>query len=203
MPPPPAKITPWAKHRLLAARRAVEEAVAYERRVIWEIHRAGDADPTAIAAALGVKNRQRINTILNDPDVASEPARPEMPPVIFLCGAGHKQPVWDRVEQAMWRRGWDTTKARKAAWHLARGGLDVVLCDFSATAGGRPRNVITVGLLAAEYDVEKHGENTRETLLSRVTGGQHPRPVRDGELDEHELAHLIEQELVTETLKAT
>jgi hypothetical protein len=78
--------------------------------------------------------------------------RPSLTPVIYLRGAGVRQPAWRRIERAMWAQGWDTTHVRTEAWHLARGGVPVAILDFTSTHGsGLTRETITVGKVRAKY----------------------------------------------------
>lgn len=172
-----------------AASAAAEAAQAALEQAVRDA-RAGGATITSIATALG-GYRQRVYAILDrDP---SAPTRPAPVPVVYLRGAGVKAPAWDRIERAMWSRGWDTTHDRTTAWHLARGGVPLVLVDFSATRGdGAQARVVTVARLRARWDDES-GDGPREMDLPIVAGGDHRRPYRrsdDGSwlLDEDAIA---------------
>lgn len=100
------------------------------------------------------------------------PTRPSLTPVVYLRGAGVRQPAWDRIERAMWARGWDTTHDRTSAFHLARGGVPVVLVDFtSQLPNGLSRGVITVGRVRARYR-DDHEEGTLVDLLTTADAAQ-------------------------------
>lgn len=201
--PKQATITEWAKHRLLAARDSRAAAEQIERRVIREIYESGDADPAAIAATLGVKNRQRIYAIIDDTTMSddTELLEPEMPPVAWLRAVGVPQETWDRITDALLERGFATTKDKRQAWHLARGGLDVILVDFSAVAGRnkQPRDVVTVTLVRAVNRDDNRGKHITEFEL--IGSDDQPRPTRDEELDVHAVAQLAAAELVNQTLR--
>ncbi|WP_026923284.1 hypothetical protein [Glycomyces arizonensis] len=131
--------------RLRAARDAIAAARAVEAQTIRDAHGAG-MPTTQIADALGVKNRGRITEI-----IAREPGegeRTELAPVVYLRGAGVGEAAWARVRSAMWRRGWATESNRTRAWHLARGGAEVIMCDFSARVGD---DFVVVGPVQAKY----------------------------------------------------
>jgi hypothetical protein len=139
----------WAQ-RIQRARDARIATIAAEEQTVRDAAADG-ATPTDIVAAYGTRNRQRVYAILRANPAA--PQRPITPPTIYLHGAGCGQPTWDRVEHAMWARGWDTTHDRTTAWHLARGGAAVVFCDFSsAMAGGLSSDHVTVGRVRAKYE---------------------------------------------------
>lgn len=122
-----------AAERIRAARDAAHAAHAAFEQTVRDAVTSGDATPSDVARALGTRNRQRVYAILGRGDNGDEPRRPSLPPVVYLRGQGMSSGTWRRVEHAMWARGWVTVRDRTDAWHLARGGVPVVLCDFSAS----------------------------------------------------------------------
>lgn len=116
--------------RLQTTRAAISAAEEHHRQTMRDVQ--SDGTPiTAIAAAMGVANRRTIYAALD-----SEPVEPTVPaptPVVYLRGAGNSADIWQAYTKAMHRRGWMTVRDRTQAWHLARGGVPVVLVDFSAT----------------------------------------------------------------------
>lgn len=94
---------------------------------------AGGHPLTDVARALGNSGRRRIYAVL-EKTPAPAPA-PELAPVVFLRGAGAPSETWQQVQAAMNARGLVTVRDRKQAWHLARGGVPMILLDFSAGAG--------------------------------------------------------------------
>lgn len=113
---------------------------------------------------------------------------PALTPVVYLRGAGVAGAVWARIPPCMWARGWATTRARTQAWHLAFGGVPVVLCDFSGDGG------VTVGRVRA-----RGGAQTAQLPVVGGPGRVHRpyRPGPDGQacLDEGALAELVGQAL--------
>lgn len=94
---------------------------------------AGGHPLTDVARALGNSGRRRIYAVL---EKTPEPApAPELTPVVFLRGAGAPSETWQQVQAAMNARGLVTVRDRTQAWHLARGGVPMILLDFSAGAG--------------------------------------------------------------------
>lgn len=135
--------------RVAAAQAAATAAQAAAEQAIRDAVESG-ATIAAVAATLGVRNRQRIYAVLGRGQDGTEPTPPTLRPVIYLRGAGVRGDAWTRIEQAMWARGWATVRDRTTAWHLARGGCPVVLCDFSAADHGEP-DPIRVGQVRARY----------------------------------------------------
>ncbi|HEY9473018.1 MAG TPA: hypothetical protein VIS06_04095 [Mycobacteriales bacterium] len=172
----------WAQ-RIDAAKAARVAATAVEEQVVRDAREAG-LSYSQIARALGTTNRQRAYAILARGTDGGEPVAPALTPVVYLRGAGNKPPVWQRVEGAMWARGWATEHDRTSAWHLARGGVPVVLCDFStdmdrSRARGRWYGYdlyVVVGRVRAKYadeqDVCTVGEllPTQEVVRLRRAG---------------------------------
>jgi hypothetical protein len=106
------------------------------------------------------------------------------------------------VQQALWSKGWHTVKDRTTAWHLARGGMPVVLADFSAEWVGLHADTVVVGRVRARYDDDGSMD------LPLVSGGHYPRPERNDPdvlnklgqkgawvLDAEALAGLVDTEL--------
>lgn len=89
-----------------------------------------------IARAIGVSNRQRVYAVLEKPPVPPE-SPPTLSPAAFLRGAGADRETWDAIEYELHLRGIVTVRDRTTAWHLARGGVPVVLVDFSVPKSGR------------------------------------------------------------------
>lgn len=114
---------------------------------------------------------------------------PRPTPTVYLRGTGHTDEVWERVERAMWDRGWVTVRVHTTAWHLARGGVPVVAVNFS-----RICNWHTVERVRAKYEEQPTGDS--ELALVRVSGGNHRPALRDRKLDEQVLADLVDAQLV-------
>jgi len=105
--------------------------------------------------------------------------RPALTPVVYLRGARRKGAMWERVEHAMWERGWYTERDRTTAWHLARGGAPVILCDFSAdlyreepASGTDYHQYVVVGRVRARYieheDIATVGDLLESSDLARL-----------------------------------
>lgn len=153
---PPAAGEPARRFldRVATTRDARDLAAAVHDQAIRDAKAAGHP-VTQIAGTLGVTNRMRLYAVIDKPD---EPARPVTPtPVVFLRGVGAPESTWARVETAMLRRGFAVVKDRQQAWHLARGGVPVVLVDFSAD-----RPTATASLVKAKW----------KTIHLRRTAGQ-------------------------------
>ncbi|MFI8977410.1 hypothetical protein ACIGO9_31340 [Nocardia asteroides] len=75
---------------------------------------------------------------------------------------------WEAIEAAMWARGWKTVSDRSTAWHLARGGVPVVLCDFGVNE--LEFDPIIVGRVRARVD--ENDQSGRDLPL--ISGGQFP-----------------------------
>lgn len=102
------------------------------------------------------------------------PERPALTPVVYLRGAGRKDPMWERVERVMWARGLHTVRDRTTAFHLARGGVPVVLCDFSAdlyrpepAPGTDYHQYVVVGRVRARYDEQEVTGTVGDLLETR------------------------------------
>jgi hypothetical protein len=119
-------VTMWTD-RIQTAHRATEESRAVEEQVIRDACATDEFTPSDAARALGTKNRQRVYAILGRSPHGGEP---ELTPVVYLHGRGRSDATWARVRAAMHARGWATMTTRTEAWHLARGGVPVVLCRF-------------------------------------------------------------------------
>lgn len=120
-----------AAARVQAAQAAAQAAQATFEQAVRDEVAAANLSPSDVARALGTKNRQRVYAILGRGADDTAAAMPAQRPVVYLRGNGREDSVWAEVESAMWARGWRTVRARTSAWHLARGGVPVVLCDFS------------------------------------------------------------------------
>lgn len=118
---------------------------------------------------------------------------PAWRPVVYLRGRGQPQNVWDRVELAMWARGWRTVKDRATAFHLARGGCPVVLADFTAEHVGLAVDWITVGRVRAHYNKTIVNATVGDLLVTE----DHARRIREGAdwLDESAQQVTMEMEL--------
>ena len=174
----------WAQ-RIQDAKRNRIEAMAAEERTIIEAAEHGTT-PSDIARALGTRNRQRVYAILKKDPAGHVPTQaPASTPVVYLRGAGRTQKTWAQVETAMWARGWRTTHDRTTAWHLARGGVPVVLCDFStdldhpepAPGGGTYfgyHRYFVVGRVRAKYEeTTRTGTGTVADLLTTADAVRH------------------------------
>lgn len=118
----PADQIARARARQITATTAVEQTV---RDLI-----ADEAiTVTDAATALGA-TRQLAYRILGD-ETPAELTQPALTPVVYLRGAGQSDAAWERIERAMWARGWHTVHDRTTAWHAARAGIPVVLVNFS------------------------------------------------------------------------
>lgn len=111
---------------------------------------------------------------------------PHHTPVVYLRGAGMPAAVWQRLIAEVTSRGWLHVTGRTQAFHLARGGVPVVLCDFSrdndATDGpwyGYDMKV-TVGRVRARYGQEPTGPEPEDVAatfeLPLTNGGRVDRP---------------------------
>jgi hypothetical protein len=160
--PPPADPARQLLDRVAATRDARDLAVAVHDQAIRDAKAAGHP-VTQIAGTLGVNNRMRLYAVLDKPDENARPVTPT--PVVFLRGAGAGESTWAAVETAMLRRGFAVVKDRQQAWNLARGGVPVVLVDFSAT-----RPTATAGRVAAKW---------KPVPIRRTVGQLLPRNERD------------------------
>ena len=114
--------------RVTQTQNLQDQAAAVHDQAIRDAKAAGHP-MTQIAAALGITNRVRLYGVLDK--TYDNPTAPTPTPVVFLRGAGAPKTVWDDIETAMRRRGLMVVKDRQQAWHLARGGVTVVIVDFS------------------------------------------------------------------------
>lgn len=136
--------TRWAD-RLRKAQARIDATRGIEAQTIRDAHTSGMTE-TRIAAALGVKNRDRLRSAIRDTPDQAQPVA--LTPTVYLRGAGMSDATWERVHRAMWARGWATITDRTAAWHLARGGVPVVMCIFSARD---IHDYVVVGAVQAKY----------------------------------------------------
>lgn len=156
--------------RIVAAQQAIRTATAaFEHAVRDEVH-SERLTPSDVARALGTRNRQRVYAILNRGPEGEPPTAPTMPPIVYLRGAGCGDSDWDRIVTAMHARGWVTIKDRTSAWHLARGGMPIVFCDFSCVHVGLYATTVTVGRVRAKYG------DGGDMELPLFSGGELPRP---------------------------
>ena len=121
---PPDELLP----RVTQTQKLQDQAAAVHDQAIRDAKAAGHP-MTQIAAALGINNRVRLYGVLDKS--YDNPAAATPTPVVYLRGAGAPKTVWDDIETAMHRRGLVVVKDRQQAWHLARGGVPVVIVDFS------------------------------------------------------------------------
>lgn len=177
-------MTAW-EDRLRATHAAATAAAELERQAIRDA-KADGATPVAIAAAIGVKNRQRIYDVLTAAEHGEIP-NPPLTAVAYLRGAGIHDEAWTMMERAVRARGFRTTHDRLSAWHLCRGGTPVVLVDFSADLRGEhdgwndeegggyvgEARFTRVGLTRAKY---RDGPWGQEQLLVLVNGGDRYEP---------------------------
>ena len=102
--------------------------------------------------------------------------RRALPPVIYLRGRGAPAEDWADLEKLL--GGHHITHDRTQAWHLARGGHLVVLCDITPVEAGTVR----VGVVEAKYDTD--ADLFEDALaLPMVAGGVVPRPTRQVAVD--------------------
>lgn len=171
--------------RVKAARAAVLAAQAAEEQAVRDVLADRALSVSRLTReAYGRDNRQRVYAILGRGPEGNEPARPQLPPVVYLRGAGMPDTLWSQIEQAMWARGWFTERDRDAAWHLARGGATVATLDFSrdlygtepARGGGLSitGQLVHVARVRARYAELPDGSVEHE--LAVVVGGLHERP---------------------------
>jgi hypothetical protein len=119
---------------------------------------------------------------------------PALTPIVYLRGARRPQEVWDEVEHSLWARGYATLHDRTTAWHATRGGMPVVLCDFSAdlyrekpAEGTDYHYYVQVGRVRARY-----GSNDEfEFVFTR--GGETDAAHRFGKLHVPALLDLVDQ----------
>jgi len=148
---PPAKLL----RRVAATRAARDLASAVHDQAIRDAKAAGHP-VTGIASTLGVTNRVRLYDVLEKS--FDYPADPGATPVVFLRGAGAPPETWRDVETAMHRRGLATVRDRQQAWHLARGGVPVVLVDFSTGAA------VSVGRVKAKWSLSQATRSAGQLL---------------------------------------
>lgn len=179
----PAEAVLAALEALAAARRGLEDAVA-------ESLAQEGVSLRTLAEALGPQEWARVREGLGLSDESAPPAPPAFVPTVFLRGEGAAIEDWKRVGESMWRSGWATVTDRNAAFHLIRGGVRVVLADFSLVAeDGKARTKVNVSPLRADYRIEN------ETLVMQVSATKHiyyPRPLdENGALDTERIARWI------------
>lgn len=159
-----------AAERITAAQQAVRDAeAAFERAVRDEVN-SERLTPSDVARALGTKNRQRVYAILGRSEDGGAPTAPTLPQIVYLRGAGCGDSIWVHVVDAMHARGWVTIRDRTAAWHLARGGMEVMFCDFSSIRAELHATTVTVGRVRAKYGDDGDME------LPLISGGELARP---------------------------
>ncbi|MEV0649954.1 hypothetical protein AB0I28_32325 [Phytomonospora sp. NPDC050363] len=172
----------WAQ-RIREATAATAAAKAVEEQTIRDAVLLGGLSRTAAAKATGAgSNRNRVGRILGESPDGGEPTEPAAVPVVYVNGTGRGSETHQRVERAMWARGWGTVTNRDTAWHLARGGTPVVKCwygtDLDRSVGaidGRERYVI-VARVRARY-VETIQYDTPATYMRTA---DYVRLSRDG-----------------------
>lgn len=139
-----------------AARVAVADAV---RTAHEEGLSAGQiADQAGVARGV-------VTSILHSPRA--------LPPVIYLRGRGARPEDWAELERLL--SGYHITRDRTQAWHLARGGHRVVLCDFTPVGA----QTVRVGVVEAKCDHSADVVAGGKVLaLPMVAGGVDARPTR-------------------------
>lgn len=186
-----AKTSEAAAARVVSAQQTARDAqAAFERTVRDEVD-AKRLNPSDVARALGIKNRQRVYAILGRGKDGSMHVAPAPQPVVYLRGRGQPQDIWERVETAMWARGWRTVRDRTTAWHLARGGTPVVLVDFTSELDGLAVDWITVGRVRARYEVTTRPVALAELLLTN----DRARLLRDRALWLDQVVSVADQEM--------
>lgn len=181
--------------RVVAAQVQATSAGAAAEQAIRDAL-AGGATPTQVVEALGTSNRQRVYAVARRAPGA--PQAPERPPVVYLRAAGAPAAQWTAIVDAMHLRGWSTVRDRTVAWHLARGGEDVVLCDWTYALRDAGDSVL-VGRVRATYLEQRFGDQlTQEMELPLRSGGPVGRPVgADGQTSVEGLARLVGKVLST------
>ncbi|MEU7822937.1 hypothetical protein [Catellatospora sp. NPDC049133] len=162
--------------RIAVARRAVDAAKLAEEQAIRDA--LADSTPVSdVARALGTKDRTRIYAIQGKDPQGQAPQQPALTPAVYLRGAGADAATWQRVEAAMWARGWATVRDRTTAFHLARGGTPVVFCDFSTDLDATPgahfgyKLFVRVGRVRAKYGTDRRHVQLAELLPADVVAG--------------------------------
>lgn len=134
--------------KVRAARTARDGAQSVYEQTVRDAHEIGGRSANSIARALGIKSREQITRYLHATDPAAAPTV-KLPLVVYLRGRGRSDECWREMRAGCAARGWYDISDETAAWHIARAGATVVVCDFSA--GLRPERV-DVRLVAAKYD---------------------------------------------------
>lgn len=202
---PDIPATDWGE-RIAAGRRQMAAARAAHEQTIRDAVESG-MSIAEIARALQTKDRTGIYAILGKARDGGTPIRPAHTPTVYLRGAGRSDDTWACVQTAMWARGWATVSDRTTAWHLARGGVPVVLVDFSTDLDATEwpsfgyDRYVSVWRVRAVWRVEE----ADPAVLERTLGTDAPVPYRrvaddgiragtlDGKnaVDEHVLAGLV------------
>jgi len=176
----------------------LDAAVSAWRDALTAREHAEQAIREAVAAGVSVADlkraiplaRDRVLSIIREdhPDITC----PRMTPSIYLRGAGQFEETWERVTRAMWRCGWATTGDRTTSWHRARGGLPVVLVDFSGEVdiwGNSTDGSIRVVACAAKYRADDEGYQQMRLLPHGSASVVIGRP------------HLIDTHLITDAVR--
>lgn len=153
---------------LLAASRTRTAAHRAAHDQLIRDARAAGVSIVDIAAAVGTTDRGVVYRALErEPELLMTGHTLN----VYLRGAAVDAPTWSRVADAMIARGWMTESNRTAAWHLCRGGVPTVLCDFSANLNRGEGRFVAVWLVRAVL----RGEAME---LERTLGGNFPAPFR-------------------------
>lgn len=188
----------WAAP-LQAVARAKHLAREVYEETIWDAAKAG-MNPTQIARVLGTRDRKKIYAVTSGERSRSADAvieRPALLPAVYLRGAQAGEDVWERVKEAMWRRGWYTVLDRTAAWHLSRGRLAVILVDFSV----RTRRDLKVGMVRAKFGERKAAGQEAPMELPMTGGWSQPLTYdADGQLDVEDIAVAVQGVIGTSML---
>lgn len=196
--PEPGLEEVWAAP-LQAAVRAKYLARGVYEETIWDAAKAG-MSPTQIARVLGTRDRKQIYAVNRGERSRSEDSvieRPALLPAVYLRGARVGEDVWDRVKEAMWRRGWCTVLDRTAAWHLSRGRVPVILVDFSARTHGD----LKVGLVRAKFGERKAPGQDAPMELPMTIGWSQPLTYdAAGQLDVEDIAVAVQGVIGTSLL---
>ena len=147
--------------RVTETQKLQDQAAAVHDQAIRDAKAAGHP-MTQIAAALGITNRVRLYGVLDksyDNPAAADPDTGGLPP-----RRRRTQDCVGRHRNGDAPRGLMVVKDRQQAWHLARGGVAVVIVDFSAGSD------VTVGRVKARWK-DVHRQRTIGQILAQAGTG--------------------------------
>lgn len=122
----PATDQSWPQ-RLRDARQDKESSARVYEQTIRDARRVGQMKVSAIAEAIGIKDRTRISQYLRVETPADVPPV-RLPLVVVLDGYARPEAI-EAAAAAMHQRGWHVTEDH-SAWHLSRAGARVVRLFF-------------------------------------------------------------------------